>query len=157
MGNGWLRESAQNVAPRVWDVKSRSALRKCMFMEMPPHLRELASALPRPSPAPVPAWQPPRQDAPVNRHIRNPAKDVRMMKAVVPPPPRVASPPPAKAADWWEDPVALGLLLVFAPPLGLTCAWTSKRYSTDARWALTLMTTLMTAIFGAVTLALILR
>src|SRR5438552_14182589 len=118
MGNGWLRESSQNVVPRIWDVKSRSALRKCMFMEMPPHLRELAAALPRPSPAPVPAWRPPRQDAPINRHIRNPAKDVRMMPAFVPQ--NRAAPP--KAADWWEDPLALGLLLVFAPPVGLACA-----------------------------------
>jgi len=157
MGNGWLREPAPNVAPRIWDVKSRSALRKCMFMEMPAHLRALADQLPRPAPAPMPAWRPPRHDTPVNRHIRNPAKDARMMPAAVIPQQRAAPAASPKAAEWWEDPLALGLLLVFAPPVGLACAWTSRRYSSEARWALTVMTTLMTAIVGAVILALILR
>ena len=156
MGNGWLRESPSNPVPRVWDVKSRSALRKCMFMEMPAHLRQLAAALPRPAPLPVPAWRPPtpRPEAPIQRHARNPANDVRMMPARPVPQNHRAAPP---KGDWWEDPLALGLLLVLAPPVGLACAWTSRRYSNEARWALTVMTTLMMAIVGAVAIALILR
>jgi hypothetical protein len=56
-------------------------------------------------------------------------------------------------AAWWEDPVALGSLLILVPPIGLAAVWSSKRYSTDARWALTVMTALTMCLVGAVVLA----
>jgi hypothetical protein len=157
IGNGWLREAPRHFVAREWDVKSRSALRKCMFMQLPPHLAAIAAAMPRPSAPPVQAWRPIRtDDAPVHRHIRNPAKDARMMPAVpaVRPAPLAMQP---SAREWWEDPFALGALLICVPPIGLACVWNTSRYSSDARWALTVMTTLMMAIAGAITLALILR
>jgi hypothetical protein len=54
---------------------------------------------------------------------------------------------------WWEDPIALGSLLILAPPVGLAAVWSSKRYSTDARWALTVMTALAMCLMTAVLIA----
>ena len=56
---------------------------------------------------------------------------------------------------WWEDPIALGTLLIVVPPIGLACVWRSKHYSNDARWALTVMSALLTCFAGAVMLALL--
>jgi hypothetical protein len=50
---------------------------------------------------------------------------------------------PAPGRAWFEDPIALGTLLIVFPPIGLAALWSSKRYSNDARWALTVMTALM--------------
>jgi hypothetical protein len=54
---------------------------------------------------------------------------------------------------WWEDPVALGSLLILVPPIGLAAVWSSKRYSSDARWALTVMTGLMMCLMSAIVIA----
>lgn len=54
---------------------------------------------------------------------------------------------------WWEDPVALGTLLILVPPIGLAAVWSSKRYSSDARWALTVMTALTMCLMAAVLIA----
>ena len=56
-------------------------------------------------------------------------------------------------AAWWEDPVALGSLLILVPPVGLAAVWSSKRYSSDARWALTVMTALTMCLMTAVVIA----
>lgn len=128
-----------------------------MFMQMPPEVARLAADLPPPSP--VPAWQPPRRaEAPVVPSRRNPGHDVRMIPAVTPEMLRARADAEAKGHPraWWEDPVALGTLLILAPPIGLACVWRSKHYSTDARWALSVMSALVTCFTFAIVLALVL-
>lgn len=56
---------------------------------------------------------------------------------------------------WWEDPVALGSLLILVPPIGLAAVWSSRRYSSDARWALTVMTALTMCLMTAVIVAVL--
>ena len=56
---------------------------------------------------------------------------------------------------WYEDPVALGSLLIMFPPIGLAALWTSKRYSNDARWALTVMTALTMCLMSALLIAVL--
>lgn len=155
IGNGWLRESPRNVIPREWDVKSRSALRKCMFMQMPPEIAELVAHLPPPPPSPVPAWQPPKREEPIVPRRRDPNKDVRAFPAVSPEMIRARASAPVEGRTWWEDPIALGTLLIVAPPIGLACVWRSKQYSNEARWALTVMSAFTTCFVGAVVLALL--
>ena len=62
---------------------------------------------------------------------------------------------PAAAQAWYEDPIALGTLLIMFPPIGLAALWSSKRYSSDARWALTVMTALVLCLGAAVTIAIV--
>jgi len=171
IGNGWLRESPREASPK-WDMRGKSALRKCMFMPVPEQLRGLfpqvsASALP-----PPPAYRPERAQDMVPHRV-DPRKNAREFAAFIPAPvvdPRVlaqqahaqqvhdarraavaaASKPPAA---WWEDPVALGSLLILLPPVGLAAVWSSKRYSSDARWALTVMTALTMCLMTAVIIA----
>ncbi|MCA9588139.1 MAG: hypothetical protein KC657_22605 [Myxococcales bacterium] len=50
--------------------------------------------------------------------------------------------PSAAPTSWWEEPLALGSLLVLIPPVGLAVLWSSRRYSREARWALTGITAL---------------
>lgn len=113
-----------------------------------------------PAPAPVPAWRPIRRDdAPIVKQVRDPRKDARLMKAYDPHVARMrqsAGPlvPAGLERAWWEDPIALGTLLIVLPPVGLACVWGSKHYSNDARWALTVMSSLLTCFAGAVVLAL---
>jgi hypothetical protein len=159
IGNGWLREAPRNHWPREWDVRGRSALRKCMFLPAPEFLRNLpltddaAPAMPL-------AKAEKRSDPPVVAHRRDPKKDVRMFPAVSrealygkgkPHDKRDAREPRA----WYEDPVAMGALLILIPPVGLAALWTSKRYSSDARWVLTVMTALTMCLASAVTVALV--
>ena len=59
------------------------------------------------------------------------------------------------AQAWYEDPVALGTLLLMVPPIGLAALWSSKRYSNDARWALTVMTGLTLCLGAAVAIAVL--
>lgn len=156
IGNGWLRESPRNVIPREWNAKSRSALRKCMFMQMPPHVQELAAQLPRPSPAPIPAWQPPREAPLPKPRPRDPKKDARQFAAVDPEMLRAKAQASSRGRAWWEDPVAIGTLLLLVPPVGLACVWSSKHYSNEARWALTIMSALLTCFAGGIAVALLL-
>jgi hypothetical protein len=174
IGNGWLRESPRDAGLK-WEMRGgKSALRKCVFMPVPEQLRGLfpqvsASALP-----PVPVYRPiPAED--VVPHRRDPRKDVRELAAFAPAPyvdPRAvaqrahaehvqnaqraamaaASGRTARGA-WWEDPVALGSLLIVLPPIGLAAVWSSKRYSNDARWALTIMTGLTMCLVTAIVIA----
>ena len=173
IGNGWLRESPRGPAAGGWgnwDARSKSALRKCMFMPLPDEIRRL---MPPVSPAAMPP-HPPRPPAPeIVASRRNPAKDVREFPAYVPG--RVIDPravaqqahalhvqnaqraaaaavgkPPAA---WWEDPVAHGSLLILVPPIGLAAVWACKRYSSDARWALTVMTALTMCLMSAILIA----
>jgi hypothetical protein len=122
---------------------------------------ELPSRGPAPVPAPMPAWRPVRRDdAPIVPKVRDARKDVRQMHAFDPHVARMrhsAGPlvPAGLERAWWEDPIALGTLLIVCPPVGLACVWGSKHYSNDARWALTVMSTLLTCFAGAVVLALL--
>lgn len=185
IGNGWLRESPRNPYPNnKWDLRSRSALRKCMFLPIPDQLRDLlrqqgpnvsgAALAPLPRPAPMPA---PRVDPhlPHPPHRHDPRKDAREFPAYVPGgviDPRAAAQHAhnqyvrnaqkvaAEAAGkaprvWWEDPVALGSLLILVPPIGLAAVWSSKRYSSDARWALTVMTALTMCLMSAIVIAVL--
>lgn len=68
---------------------------------------------------------------------------------------RVAAANERAPLAWWEDPVALGSLLILVPPIGLAAVWRSKRYSSDARWALTVMTALTMCLVTAVAIAIV--
>jgi hypothetical protein len=152
IGNGWLREASRNRWPgSLWNVpQSKSALRKCMFLPVPEELRNL---MPRVSSAGAVLREAPRAQAraPVAaREIAVRRNDPRMNVCQLP----VYVPAASRhVAAWWEDPVALGSLLILVPPIGLAAVWSSKRYSTDARWALTVMTALTMCLVGAVVLA----
>lgn len=126
----------------------------------------IPDGLPKPRPSVSPAAMAPRarvKTPPMMPGVadaaqpvqRRPAHDVQMMRAVSPSDVHAdrrnalyalernrlmgkASP----ARPWYEDPIALGTLLILVPPIGLAALWSSKRYSNDARWALTLMTAL---------------
>jgi hypothetical protein len=50
---------------------------------------------------------------------------------------------------WLDSPLVVGLLLVLLPPSGLAVLWSSRRYSRDARAALTLSSLFLLAL-GAV-------
>ena len=63
--------------------------------------------------------------------------------------------PSSPSNAWYEDPVALGTLLIMFPPIGLAALWSSKRYSNDARWALTVMTALTLCLGAAITVAVL--
>lgn len=223
IGNGWLRE-APNAPRRDWDVRGRSALRKCMFLPVPEYIRQMpmfqkalaedAAAKPLPPPRgardTAPSVYQPEAPRP-----HDPRRDVRMMPVVPPshragselppshqpqfqpafdrpshlPPPSHVPPhargphgPPAHGhaqaqrpittpprgrrplsnshrvatrPAWYEDPLALGSLLIVCAPIGLSVLWSSKRYSNDARWALTVMTGLMMFITAAIVITLL--
>jgi hypothetical protein len=172
IGNGWLRESPRDPFPGPkWDMRGKSALRKCVFMPVPEQLRGLfpqvsSSAVPPPVYRPAPA-------ADMVPHRRDVRKDAREFAAFVPgsvvDPRAVAQQAHAQHVQnaqraamaavgktpqaWWEDPVALGSLLILVPPVGLAAVWSSKRYSSDARWALTVMTALTMCLMTAVVIA----
>ena len=180
IGNGWLREPPRAQEPR-WDLLrgGKSAMRKCMFLPVPEEIRASfpvvsASALP---PAPVYRPQPAQESVP---HRRDPRKDVRSIPAVDPrevvyaqraqqhqqeinrlryeqarDQARYEAKTPKAPPAWWEDPVALGSLLILVPPIGLAAVWSSKRYSNDARWALTVMTALTMCLMCAIVLAVL--
>src|SRR5262245_18451899 len=83
IGNGWLHEAPKNIWPREWDIRGRSALRKCMFLPVPPGVLHQQPP-PRPvSPAAMP-MRPPKPDTPFSPRRRNPEKDVRLMPQVSP-------------------------------------------------------------------------
>jgi hypothetical protein len=173
IGNGWLRESPRerSVDVKPWQARSKSFLRKCMFMPVPEEIRRLApqisqaallpSAPRRPEPEIVPSRRDPRKDvrefaayvpgqADPNAAVKQ-ARAIQLQnaqKAAV-----AAASQPAQA--WWEDPVALGSLLILVPPIGLAAVWSSKRYSSDARWALTVMTALTMCLMTAVLIAVL--
>lgn len=180
IGNGWLRESPKNLWPRGWDIKSRSALRKCVFLPVPLEAAEFLRNLPPPKPfvavplAPAaarPATPPVRRNDP-NRNARafeavSPEQiaaeqrkrllvDARRTAMGKKPlrPANDTEPADLGPRAWYEDPMAIGTLLILLPPLGLAAIWSSKRYSNDARWALTVMTGLTMFLVAAVVIAL---
>jgi hypothetical protein len=131
-----------------------------MFMPVPEEIRRLAPQVSQAALLPPP---PARVEPEVVAHRRDPRKDAREFPAYhvhdahkIAQQAAIAEAGKAASgrAQWWEDPVALGSLLILVPPVGLAAVWSSKRYSSDARWALTIMTALtmclMTAIFIAV-------
>ena len=150
IGNGWLRESPKNLFPEEWHALTKSALKRCVFLPAPRHLLDLAPPPPKPLPSTAPRREP---EIAVRR--RNPAKDVQLFQAFPGPAPRpkaARAPEAASARAWWEDPIALGSLLILVPPIGLAALWSSRRYSSDARWALTLMTALTMCLTSAIAL-----
>ncbi len=177
IGNGWLRESPREVPGWGWGARSKSALRKCMFMPVPEELRRLMGPQISQAALPPQAARVAAPEAEIVPHRRDPRKDVRQFPAYVPGSvvdPRLAAQQahayhvqnayklaqqqalasPGKAPpQWWEDPVALGSLLILVPPIGLAAVWSSKRYSSDARWALTVMTGLMMCLMSAILIA----
>lgn len=143
-----------------------------MFLPVPDEIRASlpvvsSSALPMPPP---PRPQPVQEVVP---HRRDPRKDVRQIPALDPRAFQRANLHPQEAARlvyeqaryearqpkppaaWWEDPVALGSLLILVPPIGLAAVWSSKRYSSDARWALTVMTALTMCLMCAIVIAVL--
>jgi hypothetical protein len=177
IGNGWLREQPRVATPNKWDIRGKSALRKCMFMAVPDELRRLVPPSTPRSPQVMAAHLaphlPPARAEEILVHRHDPRKDAREFPAYVPGgviDPRLAA-QQAHAAHvrnaqkeavaaagkpplaWWEDPVALGSLLILVPPIGLAAVWSSKRYSSDARWALTVMTALTMCLMSAVLIA----
>lgn len=183
IGNGWLRESPANAFPNnKWDVRSRSALRKCMFLPVP---EGLAHLYPPPSPQVSGAALPPHRPVmPVRAEEEpyrrlDPRKNAREFPAFAAFAAFAPATEPRAAArlardeqmrraqklavagvektprTWWEDPVALGSLLILLPPVGLAAVWSSKRYSNDARWALTVMTALTMCLMTAIVIAVV--
>lgn len=180
IGNGWLRESPrERDAPAGWgwNARSKSALRKCMFMPVPEEIRRLVPQISQAALPPQPAPRVSRPEPEIVPSRRDPRKDAREFPAYVPGrvvDPRLAAQQAhafhvqnaqklaqqqAVAAagkapqQWWEDPVALGSLLILVPPIGLAAVWSSKRYSSDARWALTVMTALTMCLMSAILIA----
>lgn len=150
-------------------------MRKCMFLPVPEAIRASFPLVSSSALAPQPVYRPQPADESVP-HRRDPRKDVRSIPAVDPravahaqraqqhqqealrllheqardEARRVKTP-----AAWWEDPVALGSLLILVPPIGLAAVWSSRRYSSDARWALTVMTALTMCLMCAIVLAVV--
>jgi len=130
-------------------------MRKCMFLDVPPEIRALGpivAALPPPARRPEP---------PVETRRSDPGKYAREMPAFpqaarpkVAPAPRRQELAVPEVPGWWEDPIAIGSLLILLPPVGLAALWTSKRYSSDARWALTIVTALMMCLMTAAIVAI---
>lgn len=213
VGDDWLRESPVNGS--AWRVpRSKSDLRKCIYMPVPPsvlaHTSWLASPLLPPSPKPAP--RPDVQEPPRRRNV---LRDARMFPAydpvvyarrrtLVTPPvaPRVDGPlrttprtplalpaehkarlrqthrtmrslpyaspsaAPSHAASpfaaspvalarrvGWDHPALVGLLLLVAPPVGVSVLWTSRRYGNEARIALTIMSGVTMFLAAAVAIA----
>lgn len=187
IGNGWLRESPRNAwLHGVWEARGKSAMRKCMFMAVPTEIKNLLPA-DRVSGAPLLPYAPPRaprvaaEEVPFVPYRNDPRRNVREFAAYAPreaaSDSRVAvrqahaiqvqnaqknaaaaaAGKDSGARAWWEDPVALGSLLILVPPIGLAAVWSSKRYSSDARWALTVMTALTMCLMTAIAMALVMR
>lgn len=173
VGNGFLRENSNNLFA-AWDVRlsSKSALKRCMYLPLPAgfqqFLEEASDRIGPSSPLPAPPPRPVQQPV---VHRRNPAHDARIFAS-----PDFRSTPPSPVAQqgwarpvrregvaaapprlWWEDPVVVGSLLLVAPPIGLAALWSSKRYGSEARLALTVMTGLMMCLVTAIAVALTLR
>ena len=160
IGNGWLHESPKNIVPRAWEARGKSALRKCMFMPSPyAALMPAQPAAEHTNLSPMAVRRPRVEEiiAPVRKV--DPSRQARVMPAYIPPFPQMhAKQPRVAATAWYEDPIALGSLLILLPPIGLAALWSSKRYSNDARWALTIMTGLTMSLAAAVFVsALVLR
>jgi hypothetical protein len=63
---------------------------------------------------------------------------------------------PARAlAGWSQDPIAIGLLMSFAPPLAVTLAWSSPRFSRSAQIALTVYGALMTLVLATAAISVL--
>lgn len=167
-GNGFLRESPYNQAPAWWHVKSHAFMRRCMYLPAAPP--ELLAQLPRGSaPAPLPKAAPRHVDVePGPPKARDPRRDVAIFAAVPVAAPVIGTAERARRAleadgrrravqgsptATLDQPLVIGLLLFLVPPVGLAALWSSPRYTRDARWALTMTTSLaMCLAFGVVAL-----
>ena len=172
IGNGWLRESPHASRMSKWSaLGGKPDMRKRLCMPVPEELRGLFSNVSSAAVPPAPVYRP-APAADMTPHRRDARKDVRELPIYAP----VAVDPRAAAsqahafhvqqaqraaaaanahapAAWWEEPVALGSLLILVPPVGLAAVWTSRRYSSDARWALTAMTALTMCLMSAIVIA----
>jgi hypothetical protein len=122
-----------------------------MFLQVPPELRALAPIV---SPA---ALSRPRNPEPPLPEYRpsDPGKHARMLPAVQREHAKRRDHAQEAPRAWWEDPVAVGALLILLPPVGLAAVWRSRHYSNDARWALTVMTALTMCLVSAVVIAVL--
>lgn len=97
------------------------------------------------------------QEAPQNVAAKMRRRHLHIVRPPLPPEPERKEPTPVAAprfgtppapilvprhasTSWWEEPLAVGVLLLVAPPVGLAALWASQRYERDARVALTVMT-----------------
>lgn len=117
------------------------------------HLLGLGPVLPPPAP---------RRERPVVASPRRPDRFVRELPASPvaaakreAPSPRMEPLPSVPIARGWDSPLAIGALLMFAPPLGLAALWSSSRYTSDARLALTVMTALTMCLAASVAIAVL--
>jgi hypothetical protein len=150
-------------------------MRKCVFLPVPPEAQEFIRNLPPPKPFDAVPFQPgsARPATPAPRK-RDPKKDARAFDAISPDEVKalqrrkmmddarnaaLGRKPADSLADvipaWYEDPIALGSLLILIPPVGLAALWTSKKYSSDARWALTVMTGITMCLAASVLIAIV--
>ena len=60
---------------------------------------------------------------------------------------------PQAVEPWFGTPMAVGLLMLFLPPLAVTLVWCTPRFDATARMALTLFGALVTALMGVVAIA----
>ncbi len=82
-----------------------------------------------------------------------PVRDLARGPALLPKKKVVAKPAPAPAPGdkrLLDDPLVVGLLLAFLPPLGFVLLWTSPRYTSEARRAISLMMGLTMVLFTLV-------
>jgi hypothetical protein len=146
-----------------------------MFLPVPPQLRaELDKNAPAHRPISPAAMPLPRQlqnqEQPIHVHRQDPKKNAIMFEAISPEDVQARkralyhdekakllgrAGTPSRRESWFEDPIALGTLLIMFPPIGLAALWSSKRYSNDARWALTVMTALTMCLAAAIVVAIV--
>lgn len=181
LGLGFLRapQAARALGKPVGWPLTRSALRRCMFLPASPDLLAQVPEYIRQSPA-AQAHGLDRARTPRPAFRRTPARAMRFDGAEIAEAARVArlaqaaqvaahrasfdarTSPSAQAVAPWTgpSPLQVGLLLCFAPPVGLALLWASPHFSRDARLALTVMTAVgmtLASLFGLALLALALR
>jgi hypothetical protein len=133
-GFGWLREAPRPLppAPRVRADKSPEerarydALRKCMFFPAPPLEAYRAAARVKTDPD---LFKPKLRKRGLDHEGSN---RERLRQEERP------------KGSGWDDPLSVGVLLAVVPPVGFMLLWSSRRYSRDAKIAITsLMTVFM--------------
>jgi hypothetical protein len=138
-GFGWLREAPRPQTPmprtraeRTPEERARyDALRKCMFFPAPPLEAMRAAARVKTDPD---LFKPPLRKRDRERLRRE----------------------ERSSASGWDDPISIGVLLAVVPPVGFMLLWSSRRYSRDAKIAITsLMTVFMVLATTAICTAML--
>jgi hypothetical protein len=164
VGSGWLREAPENV---------RAMMRRCLvvpFRHVPEgryvpvsHRMSSYAALPTPRALPAPRSNPvtpadrARPSAVPDPAALLPAPTLRPRRARASPAPDLAGGVLPGARPWWDDPIAIGGLLVVVPPVGLAALWASRCFSREGRLAITAMMGLMLSLLTALAVALSIR